>query len=203
MPRKSKSIERTAQILDAFGRCLIKYGLDTSLEQVAEEAGMTRSIIRHFIGNREEVINTLVDRIAKDYVRTLREESEKIPPDERVAATLDYLFAGEPEFEASEKLIMDVLMTAKDRYLTAKRTLITVLEGLVVEFAHDLATTYPKAPVGQCQEVAYSILAMAMSNESLSLAGIDRRYRAAARASAEALIRTLAALPLPTDPSRS
>lgn len=192
MGRKDLTEERTAEILDAFARCMIKYGLDTSLEQVAEEAGMTRSIIRHYIGNREEVVNTLIERITREYLAELRAEAAQIPRENMIAATLDYLFTPEDDPDGTDKLIFDVMMTGKDRYPKAKQVLIEMFEALIEMFAADLRRAYPQAEAARCQDVAYTVIALAMSNESLAWAGVDARYNTAARASAEALIRTLA-----------
>lgn len=191
MGRKNLSEERTAEILDAFARCLIRYGLDTSLDQVAQEAGMTRSIIRHYIGNREEVVNVLVERITADFLAELRAEAARIPQGQMIAATLDFLFGDEAGYDETDKLIFDVMMTAQDRYPQAKQAIIAMFEELITMFADDLRGAYPQTDEAGCRAVAYSVLALAMSNESLMGLGMDRRYRAAARASAEALIHTL------------
>ena len=53
MGRPDLTEVRTAEILDAFERCVARFGLEgSSLERDAEEAGMKRSILRHYIGNR-------------------------------------------------------------------------------------------------------------------------------------------------------
>lgn len=192
MGRKDLTEKRTAEILDAFARSMIKYGLDTSLEQVAEEAGMMRSIIRHYIGNREEVVNTLIERITREYIAELREEAAQIPQEGMIEATLDYLFTPENDPDDTDKLIFDVMMTGKDRYPRAKQMLIAMFEALIEMFTADLRRAYPHAEESSCRDVAYSIIALAMSHESLAWMGVDARYSTAARASAEALIRALA-----------
>lgn len=191
MARKDLTEERTEEILDAFARCMIKYGLDASLEQVAEEAGMTRSIIRHYIGNREEVVNRLIERITKAYVQELREAEANIPQAQMLETTLDYLFGTGPSYDDYDKLIIDVMMTGKDRYPAAKQSLRMMLEELVVMFTKDVALAYPQADEARCQQVAYSIICLALSNESFLWIGMNPSYNTAARASAEALLKTL------------
>ncbi|MEQ8676591.1 MAG: TetR family transcriptional regulator [Aggregatilineales bacterium] len=191
MGRKKLTEERTTEILDAFARCMVKYGLDTSLDQVAEEAGMTRSIIRHYIGNREEVVNVLIERITADFLAELQTEAAQIPQEQMIAATLDYLFDDEAGYDNTDKLIFDVMMTAQDRYLQAKQTLIGMFEELITMFADDLEFAYPQADKTHCRDVAYSVLGLAMSHESLQGLGMNKRYHATARTNAETLIRTL------------
>ena len=64
MARPDLSAERSEQILDAFSRCVARSGLDAvSLEEVAGEAGVRRSIIRHYIGNRDDLVAAFLDRL--------------------------------------------------------------------------------------------------------------------------------------------
>jgi AcrR family transcriptional regulator len=191
MGRRKLTQERTGEILEAFARCLLKYGLDTSLEQVAEEAGMTRSIIRHYIGNREEVVNMLLARIADDYLTALQEAEREIPQEAMIAATLDYLFSGQPGFDLYDKLIFDVMMTAKELYPQGKARLRKLFDDLIELFAADLKAAYPHAPKEECCNVAYSIIALSQSNDSFLWLGLNPAYNRAARTSAEALIQML------------
>jgi hypothetical protein len=104
---------------------------------------------------------------------------------------LDYLFRAEPSYEDYDKLIISVMMTAKERYPQAKKTLITLMNELIALFTTDLQSAYPDADEQRCRQVAYSILCTAFANESLVLIGMDAIYSKAARQSAEALLNTL------------
>lgn len=192
MGRKDLTEERTAEILAAFARCIARYGLDTSLDQVAQEAGMTRSIIRHYIGNREEVVNTLVEYIAQEYLQQLRNAATGIPDEQMITVTLDYMFGNQADYDDYDKLVFSIMLTAKERYPQAKRTLVGLFETLVDMLNANLSKAYPQADPLRCRGVAYSILALSMSNDSLSWIGMAHDYRHAARTSAEALIQTLA-----------
>ena len=55
---------RRPQILDAFAACVARYGIDGStLDRVAEEAGVTRALVRHYLGNRDEVVVALAEHV--------------------------------------------------------------------------------------------------------------------------------------------
>lgn len=190
MGRKDLTDERSAEILDAFGRSMIKHGLDVSLEQVAQEAGMTRSIIRHYIGNREEVVNALVERVTRSFVDEMRTAADTIPEDRLISESLDYLFDDYTP-DDYEKLLIDVLMTAQDRYPQAKQMLLAMLEDFVDILAGIIQRAYPHATKTACQDVAYSIIAMALSNDSFIWLGMDKQRSLGARRLAEALIQTL------------
>lgn len=191
MGRKSLSEARTNEILEAFGRCIIKYGLDTSLEQVAEEAGMTRSIIRHYIGNREAVVNSLIERVTQDYLDDLEKLVDGIADDNLIDVLLDYLFGGLPGYDAMDKLILDVLMTAKNRYPIAKQRLRDLFTHMITLLADDFKRIYPHNTSDKCRAVAYGVICVAMSNESFVWIGMDSSHHTIARQQAIYLINTL------------
>ena len=192
MGRKSLVMERREELLEAFGRCIVKYGLEgTSLEQIADEAGMTRSVIRHYIGNRDELVNVLIERIIVQYAGQLEAAYADIAPEQVVDHTLDMMFSGEQLLDQRDTIIINVLMTAKDRYPQAKQLLVAMFESMIELLSADLRQTYPQAPPERCRQVAYALICMAEMHESLIWLGLDRSYNAAARAAAEALIHTL------------
>ena len=64
MPRPSIAAERQEEILQAFETCALRNGLEaTTLEDVAEEAGLQRSLVRHFMGNRADMVSGLIERM--------------------------------------------------------------------------------------------------------------------------------------------
>lgn len=57
MGRPSVAAERRRQILEAAIRCIAAKGFaGTTLDGIAEEAGMARGHVRHFAGNRDDVL---------------------------------------------------------------------------------------------------------------------------------------------------
>ncbi|MEM9954438.1 MAG: TetR/AcrR family transcriptional regulator [Chloroflexota bacterium] len=195
MGRKSLKVERKAQILDAFERCIVQYGLDgTSLKQVADEANVKRSIIRHYIGNRDDLVDALIERIVRNYQKQLLEldaSAEDMPAKHYLPQVLDYLFRVERTSRPQNKIIIDVLMVAQDRYPKAKGLLRELFKSITDSIAKDLIDAYPNASEKQCQQVAYSIWCLSMSNGSMMWLGMDIVYNQSARASAEALLKTL------------
>jgi len=93
--RKSIAGERRAQILDAFHLCAVRKGLEqTSLREVAEEAGLPVSNLHHFFKNRDEMVSELNKRIITGIVNQLRtamlheKDSHK-----RYQKSIDFLFS--------------------------------------------------------------------------------------------------------------
>ena len=64
MPRPSLKDAKSKEILDAFVRCAARFGLDGStLERIADEAGIQRPMIRHYLGNRDQMIAKLLEHV--------------------------------------------------------------------------------------------------------------------------------------------
>lgn len=192
MGRKSVAEERREEILDAFERCVARYGLEgSSLEQIADEAGMKRSILRHYIGNRDALVDALIERATKTYLEQIEQEFAHVPVEAMIGTILDALFVADPKPDVNDRIVVDVLMTAHDRYPRAKELLRSMFNELVALFAEELQRAYPRATAEQCHGVAYTIWCISTTNDSLAWLGMPQEYRRAARAHAEALVRSL------------
>ena len=68
MARPSMAAQRIEEILDALEICILQNGIQaSSLENIAETAGMKRTILRHYIGNRDDIICALSARLKDKY----------------------------------------------------------------------------------------------------------------------------------------
>jgi AcrR family transcriptional regulator len=90
--RPSVAVERREQILDAVTQCLIEVGLvGTTLEAIAKRAGMTRSAIAHFVGNRDDVIAAAVTKSIDQFVNLARLQVQEVPPEQRLDSFVDFV----------------------------------------------------------------------------------------------------------------
>ena len=94
--RPALTEQRRQQIVDAFIRLLAEKGLEaTSLDDVASTAGLQRTAIRHYVGNREALIETTLEQLASQYAAQLETATER-----GLDAVLDKLF--EPLFSGDD-----------------------------------------------------------------------------------------------------
>lgn len=56
------------RILDAAERCMARYGLRVSMRDVAAEAGMSRGSIYRYFGDRDAVVDGVLERTAERFV---------------------------------------------------------------------------------------------------------------------------------------
>ncbi|MBI5116118.1 TetR/AcrR family transcriptional regulator [Candidatus Poribacteria bacterium] len=65
--RKSIAKKRRAEILEAFHRCIMKYGLHkASNRKLAEEAGIQLSSLHHYFGNRNRIVEELIKHLIEE-----------------------------------------------------------------------------------------------------------------------------------------
>lgn len=192
MGRPSLAEVRRSEILDAFASCIVSYGLDgSSLERVADEAGVKRSIIRHYIGNRDDLVDALAERVTAQYRAHLAEFVSGISDRSRVRQLLDFLFPKASVETTQSILVFESLIAAGERYPNVRTLMLDYVEHLVDQIADQLRLEYPTATRSRCWNVAYGVVGICFNQESLSPLGLSNSYLKAARQCSELLIRSL------------
>ena len=94
MGRPKIDESRREEILEAFERCVIREGFSrASLQMVANEAGLPRSLVRYFVGNRGDMVSLLISRVVDRANDALAQLSiSKAEP--TLSELLDFLFDG-------------------------------------------------------------------------------------------------------------
>ena len=112
MPRPSLKSERKDQILDAYETCVARYGVEgASLEKIAETAGIARPLIRHNVGNREDLLNALVERFLARSDSKMSSMIAALPEKETIPVLIDWLF--DPKYSDTQTvLVAEALIAA-------------------------------------------------------------------------------------------
>ena len=194
MGRKDLTEQRHEDILDAFERCLIKYGLEEStLERVAQEAGKSRNIIRHYIGNREDLIAAFVERILSRIKQISEEILADTPKQKLIPNVLDFLFE-ERKADAPPDLgerMLGGMWHIREQSPKVQAALLNFYQEFEKILTDGLSQLYPNVSAKKCQEVAYSIICLAETNWVLGSVGVDVSHTHMARRSAEYLLSVL------------
>ena len=191
MARPDLSAERSEQILDAFSRCVARTGLDaTSLEEVAGEAGVRRSIIRHYIGNRDDLVAAFLDRLEARLQRQNDDMRAWFIANPGAGRLPHYLFWDAPDDELP---VLESVYSAARRNPAIAARLEGWLQGFTDALADVLRTSFPEANQEDITAVAYGLAAIYNDRQSMLTLGAPPRYRAMALAAAEVLIASLAA----------
>ncbi|MFV9506884.1 MAG: TetR/AcrR family transcriptional regulator [Oscillochloridaceae bacterium umkhey_bin13] len=191
MGRKSLVEERRVAILAAFERCIARDGLDVPLDRIAEEAGMPRSLIRHYLGNRDEMVMQVVYQIATTYPeRIVADLAQAAARGE--AALLDLFFGDGLTNPAWDEVLHAVLSAPPQRYPEARATIAAMFQRICDSLARVLGQLYPTAPSESCTATAYGLLCLMLAHDDLRWLGLPLAHAQLARSQALILLRALA-----------
>jgi AcrR family transcriptional regulator len=188
MGRKSLKTERVNEILDAFERCLSAKGLQsTTLENIAQEAGMARRMIRHYIGNREDVIDAAVERIIENFTQSIFKTIDQFNHKERFNAAIDYIFSEAFNALPATKLVASLLAVSlyDDQVCKAVKTLYDSFHlGLDLKLKENM----PNIPDSLRLQAAYSIMCLSFGGGWMRNIGFDPKLNIQNKQIAHSLI---------------
>lgn len=191
MPRPSVKTERTEEILDAFERCVARYGVEgATLERIAEEAGLRRSLLRHYIGNRDELIDALTTRFIASSDAQVEALYDALPETKRVTALLDLLF-DENYSNNHMALVASALIAAAPSDPALSTQLRDWTHRFIEGLANELQRSFPAAEAAVCFDVAAGLTGIYFNVESLAPLGQMQPLRIASKKAAERLLSTL------------
>lgn len=191
MGRPSQKDQRTREILDAFERCLPRYGLEGStLERVAEEAGVQRTIIRHYIGNRAELLEALVRRYLERSRGSLEAFLAELPRTQRARSAVEWLF--DPQYSDPQSVqVANALIQASSEHSWLAASMRAWLDDFVAQIEKVIADDYPDATRASVSAAAVGITGIYFNLESSYALG---DVRGLARASKRAAVMLLEAV---------
>ena len=191
MARPSLKDVRSREILDAFVNCVARYGLDGStLQRIAEEAGVRRTLLRHYLGNREEMVAKLLAHVLAKFEGMTDALIADLPKVNRWPVLLDKMFQYR-NHEAANATVFQALVAASDRYPDLRKPLVAFEQDFERTLMVELAAYFPDADKKACAVVAAGVTSIYFTVESMlplkpSSAWINRQHSAA-----DALVATL------------
>ena len=174
MPRPSKRVERISQILQSSKKCIVDYGLhDCSLERIAQEAGLQRSLVRHFAGNRNDIITAVAKLIISEFDEQWDRFVSTLPDDkERIHALLSYLFYPMTTSHTQEDNLNHILFETfiiEARQDSQLQTLFADwFQQLCQKIVKELLHTYPNCTEDHSHAAAFGIISIYFNIESLT-----------------------------------
>jgi AcrR family transcriptional regulator len=191
MGRPSKKEERTEEILNAFYRCVARYGIEGStLERIAEESGLKRSLVRHFVGNREALESLLVDRVLEQSFQQWSAFINAIPTTNCSEYLLEGLFSDQYS-DAEYILVIESLIFSAGRDEALRVRMQEWMQRFTDDLTSILQQEYSKADNGSLEAVSFGLISLYFNLDSLAPLGMNQRYRQPARVAAGYLIDSL------------
>jgi AcrR family transcriptional regulator len=130
MGRKDLTNERQDAILDAAENCIAKYGfLGATLKKIASEAGINRGLIHHYIGNRDEVVQLMVERLLERYQSSCEAYIASQPKEDRAEVVVRYYFDAWFELAPEDDALSMELLAESERDSHIRKLLHKIYDG--------------------------------------------------------------------------
>lgn len=180
--------DRREQILDAFEHCVARYGLEgATLGKTAEAAGLARPLIRHNVGNKDDLQDALVQRFLLRSKTAMDELVAFLPDENRLDTLLDFLFdpsSTDPQLV----LVFNALSAAAPGDPALARQLQEWLADFVARLESVLAKNCPGAPAASVEAVAAGLTGIYFNVEALYPIGLSERFAKSSRQAAKMLV---------------
>lgn len=192
MARPDIKDDRREQILDAFETCVARYGVEgATLGKTAEIAGLARPLIRHNVGNRDDLLAALVERFLAQSRSSTAALLDMLPAENRMEALIEILF--DPRYANPQAvLVFNALSAAalEDRALGDHLQI--WLGDFVDVLAREIAAAHSRADDKDVRAVAAGITGIYFNVEALHPINVPMSFSQDSKRAARLLLSTLA-----------
>ena len=191
MARPTVKQQRREQILDAFEVCVGRYGVEgATLSRTADEANLARPLVRHNVGNREDLLKALTDRYLQSSRAKMASLFEALPDDNAADTLIDRLF--DPK-QSDTKLVQvaSALIKASSGNPYLAKQMRRWLDGFISMLNDLLAKEFQNADPVDVAAVAAGVTGIYFNVEALYPLGDVRALLASSKRAASILIRSL------------
>jgi len=163
MPRPNLKDRRSSEILDACLSCVARYGLDgATLERIAREAGVKRPLLRHYLGNRDEMMRRLAAYVVAELDAATQATGMILAEAERPRDVAEWLLSESGRVGEDRRLTLawQALAEASDRAPEMRQPLIDAQNAFLDTLYTALARLAPGAGVGEVSAVAQGLASL-------------------------------------------
>ncbi len=194
MPRPSLKDRRSEEILDAYLTCVARFGLEgATQERIAAEAGVKRPLLRHYLGNRDDMIAALAGYVIAAFAEVTLALKSRFSETGSPAQLIDLLFDDMHGHDPRLMLAWQALATAAERDPTLGAGLTKCYADFLAVIENVLTRAYPDARPARIQAAAHGITACIQTIDALRPISPPVSWRADLKAAAGALAASLGA----------
>lgn len=186
--RPSVADERRTAIIDAYIELVVEDGTpDITIGHIATRAGVARTAISHFVGDRDDLRLATIEELGRRYETAVRSVIGLDPSPHEV---VDYFFS--PAWStgrSTDDRAFDILQATATRNPATRKAVHGAYAALIDAFAATLER-HTAADADRCRGIAYSVVCLAETNTVLRDLGFSEHDSASAAEAAHALIDT-------------
>jgi len=191
MPRPSLKETRSEEILAAFMRCVARFGLDGStLKRISDEGGIGRPLLRHYLGNRDQMVTRLLEYVAKKFEQISQEMIADLPKTSRLDALLDSLFSND-KHSADNAAVFQALVAASDRHPEIRPALLDFVHGFEKRIADEILLEKPHADAENIEIAASGLTAIYFNIDAITPLNPDKTWCSRQKSAAQMLLKGL------------
>lgn len=178
--------DRRTAIIDAYIELVVENGTpDVTIGQIATRAGVARTAISHFVGDRDDLRTATIEELGRRYESAVRSVIGLDPSPHQV---VDYFFS--PAWStgrSTDDRAFDILQATAPGNPATRHAVRSAYAALIDAFAASLEQ-HTSADADRCRGIAYSIVCLAETNTVLRDLGFSDRDSMSAADAARALI---------------
>ena len=167
MGRKSKSVEKRQEILDAFEAVILRDGYaSASQRKIAEEAGVNQPMIHHYFSGGDEMLDALLERIVQRYRDALSAfmDTESSPSLESV---LSFLCSAEfHQVSLQNQVMFRLIGQSKHHDQTIER-----LSMVYHELIREITRYLEQAEIENTDQIAYTLMCVIIGHDWAKVLG--------------------------------
>lgn len=161
MARPSLKAEKTEVILQAYEQCVARYGVEgATLQRVADTADMARPLLRHYIGNQQDLLKQCSQR----YVTRSLAEIQSLTDIQSMDELLTVLFM---EGNQTDVAISSALVLASSEYPLLQTAMTDWFSDYQALFEQILAKLLPNDSAEQIEQKTLGLLGVYFNYHTL------------------------------------
>lgn len=169
MPRPSLKDQRTEEILDAYLTCVARFGLEgATQERIATEAGVKRPLLRHYLGNKDQMIAALLAHVVSGFAVSTSAIDDALEHLQQPGDLVDLLFDEQTGSDPRLMLAWQALTTSVGDYPANRAPLLGSLEQFLNSIETALRRMAPHADTALLRAVTQGIASPAINLDAMA-----------------------------------
>lgn len=193
MARPSVKEKRTEEILQAYEHCIALYGVEgATLQKIAEVAGIARPLLRHHVGNSDELLKLALKRFIERSDAMTKAAFDALPSPCDGESFVNFLFEPMPyENQPNDTMIAAAFIYAAQTHPEIKEQMQSWLMAYSNSLSAEFQKLYPNADTDKINHVTAGIMGIYFNVESLEPLGSNDDLRNHSRLAALYLLKIL------------
>lgn len=190
--RPSNKDQRQSEVMKAYVSAVAKYGLDgTTLEIIAKTAGLSRSLIRHHLGNKAEMSEMLTSHVLSEFDEAASQLLTSLPEKGSLETLIKFMTT--PHEDSDPELILAfaaLTMKCGNNPKLAER-----IRASIERFEHALCqlieSEYPENDKESIETVSNGLVSIYFNVTSLESLSFSKDFYQRSRLAMEKLVNSL------------